>query len=150
MLRPLFSPLSIPGAVHREVVDEGRGRPGAEEVAQAVTAGWLTVVPVVASPGLRQLRASLDEGEAEAIELALQLRPARVLLDETPAREQAERLGLPVTGTLGILLRAKQTGLLPSVAAELRRLQGEGCFHVAPHLVAQILAAAGEQASPGG
>jgi len=144
LLRPLFSPVSIPGAVYREVVAEGRGRPGADEVARAVTDGWLVVVPVTASSGLEQLRASLDEGEAEAIQLALQLRPARVLLDEAPARQKAERLGLGVTGTLGVLLRAKQTGLLPSVAAELHRLQTEGGFHVASHLVAQILAAAGE------
>ena len=144
LLHSLFSPLTIPGAVHREVVSEGRDRPGASEVARAVADGWLTVALVADSPGLQQLRAALDEGEAEAIQLALQLQPDRVLLDEAPARRQAERLGLKVTGTLGVLLRAKQTGLLPSVAAELPRLQTEGGFHIAPKFVAQILSAAGE------
>ena len=144
LLRTLFSPITIPGAVHREVVSEGNDRPGASEVARAVADGWLTVAAVVDSPGLQQLRAGLDEGEAEAIQLALQLQPDRVLLDEAPARRQAERLRLKVTGTLGALLRAKQTGLLPSVAEELRRLQADGGFHIAPHLVAQILTAAGE------
>lgn len=143
VLRSLFSPLTIPSAVHREVVGEGRDRPGARDVAQAVAEGWLPVAAIADSPGLQQLRAGLDAGEAEAIQLALQLQPERGLLDEAPARRQAERLGLKVTGTLGVLLRAKHSVLLLSVAAELRRLDTEGGFHIAPHLLAQILAAAG-------
>ena len=144
LLRSLFTPLTIPAAVHREVVSEGRERPGAREVAQAISDAWITVVALADSSGLEQLRAALDDGEAEAIQLALQLQPDRVLLDEAPARRQAERLGLKVTGTLGVLLRAKQVALLPSVAAELRRHQTGGGFHIAPHLTAQILTAAGE------
>lgn len=43
LLRQLYGQLNLPPAVYREVVTEGHGRAGAEDTAEAVTAGWLTV-----------------------------------------------------------------------------------------------------------
>ena len=104
LLRELFGGLLIPPAVYREVVVEGRGRPGSREVKEA---SWIDVVEVRNEHLKRILQLLLDEGEAEAIVLALETSASLVLLDGLEARLQAKRLGLRVTGTLGILLRAK-------------------------------------------
>jgi predicted nucleic acid-binding protein len=65
----------------------------------------------------------LDPGEAEAIALAQQLHADSLLLDEIEARREAARLGLPVTGTIGVLEKAAERGLicLPDAIERLSR-----------------------------
>ncbi|MFN0019622.1 MAG: DUF3368 domain-containing protein [Pirellulaceae bacterium] len=91
-----------------------------------------------------ELLRSLDRGEAEAIALAEEIHADLILMDELDGRETAERLGLAVTGTLGILLRAKQQGLCPEIRPLMDRLQLELNFFVAPALRTLVLHAAGE------
>jgi predicted nucleic acid-binding protein len=90
------------------------------------------------------LREQIDDGEAEAIRLALERPAAVVLLDDAAARSIATRMGPQVTGTLGLLLRAKQKGFVPRIQPVIARLRADGHFHIAPAVVTQILAAAGE------
>ena len=68
------------------------------------------------------LLADLDPGEHDAILLALQVKADLVIMDEREGVEEARRLGLIVTGTLGVLDRAAERGLidLPSAVASLR------------------------------
>lgn len=89
------------------------------------------------------LRAQLDAGEAAVIQTALDEGIATVILDERKARRIALAMGLSVTGTLGILLQAKQTGQLPSVSAALAILEQRGIW-VAPALKAKAVRLAGE------
>jgi uncharacterized protein len=56
----------------------------------------------------------------------------------------ARRLGVPVTGTIGVLLRAKQLGLIVEVRSLVTRLQSEGGYCIDPGLIAKALLAAGE------
>ena len=63
----------------------------------------------------------LGAGEAEAISLALSALPSLVILDDALGRRIARLNGLTCIGTLGILLKAKQSGALPLVAPVLRR-----------------------------
>lgn len=91
----------------------------------------------------RILQFMLDEGEAEAIVLALEINASLILIDDREARLQAKRLGLRVTGTLGILLRAKKLGLIKSLREELDKLKGTG-FRISKNLEEEILKAAGE------
>lgn len=86
----------IPSAVWREVVEEGQGRHGAQQVAAA---SWIEVIDVADSGLVSVLRANLDEGEAEAIVLAREQQADVVLLDEKDARVMALKLGLSVLGT---------------------------------------------------
>ncbi len=66
-----------------------------------------------------------------------------VLLDDREARLQAKRLGLKVTGTLGVLLRAKKLGLIESLREELDKLKEIG-FRISKSLEEEILNVAGE------
>lgn len=65
------------------------------------------------------LKLQLDEGESEAITLAIQERAEVVLLDDSLARLVARRLGLQVTGVVGVLIRAKREAKIISLRQEL-------------------------------
>jgi len=93
---------------------------------------------------VRLLRAELDEGEAEAIVLAYEMGAGVVLLDERDARRTAERMGLRVLGTVGILVWAKRTGRVESLRADLDALVGRGRFRLSQALRDRALREAGE------
>jgi hypothetical protein len=65
---------------------------------------------------------SIGPGEHEVISLGLELSAVRPILDERPARRLAASLGLAVIGTIGLLLAAKDRGLLAKIRPELDRL----------------------------
>ncbi len=90
------------------------------------------------------LRASLGGGESEAISLALELSAQLIILDDRPARRLAKALGLPVIGTLGALLLAKQKGLLPAIKPEMDALVNFG-FRISQDLYDRVLGDAGEK-----
>ena len=89
------------------------------------------------------LSVQIDMGEAAVIQTALDEAHDAVILDDLKARRIAHTLGLQVTGTLGILLQAKQTGLLPSVRAAIAVLEKRGMW-IAPALSAKAITLAGE------
>jgi len=89
------------------------------------------------------LAIQIDRGEAAVIQTALDETHEVVVLDDRKARRIALALGMKVTGTLGILLQAKQAGSLPSVTMAIAALQARGMW-IAPALLAKALALAGE------
>ena len=64
----------------------------------------------------------MDKGEAEAIALAVELKADYLLMDERNGRLAARQAGLPVTGVLGILLKAKLEGAIASLQKEIKAL----------------------------
>lgn len=89
------------------------------------------------------ISAQIDQGEAAVIQTALDEALDAVILDDLKARRVALTLGLQVTGTLGILLLAKQAGLLPSVGEAIRVLETRGMW-IAPALSTRAIQLAGE------
>lgn len=145
LLRQLYEGVFIPNAVWREVAIEGATRPEGMNVKLAVTAGWLKVESV-AGTSLPQDPAYLElgDGEREAIALARN-KNALLIIDETEGREVARRLGVRITGTLGILVEAKLRGLIPKVRPELDRLKDESNFRFTEELFVMALRNAGEE-----
>jgi hypothetical protein len=120
VLRQLYGEVTIPPAVHSEVLTGG-ARIGSAELTNAT---WIRVIPLRDPQRADLLLADLDRSEAEVIALAQETNAELVVLDERLARQHARRLGLRLTGTLGVLVKAKQGGLIPAVAplvADLRR-----------------------------
>jgi len=66
-----------------------------------------------------------------------------VILDDALARQYARMLNLKLTGTLGVLLKAKEAGLLPALAPVLERLQHLR-FRIDPQTRQAVLRLAGE------
>mgnify|MGYP005844519263 FL=1 len=84
----------------------------------------------------------LDAGECAAIGRALEI-GAAVLVDDAAARAHAAALGLRVTGTLGVLVRARRRGLVGALGPMIDTLRAGG-QRSSREAVAQALAAAGE------
>lgn len=131
----------LPQAVWREVVETGAGQPGAPEVASA---SWLSIRAVTDTALVSLLKMELDEGEAEAIALFREEPVEALLLDEKNARAVARRLSLPILGTVGVLIWAKQTGLIPTLKEQLNALQTQGKFRLSQSVYQEALSRVGE------
>jgi len=144
LLHTLFDQILIPGAVWREVAVASASNPEGLEVVKAAEAGWLKVEEATANPSFRdQGLLGLGEGEREAILLALQ-KSALLIIDETDGRKVATRLGITSIGTLGVLVQAKLSGLIPELRAELNRLKAETNFRFTDKLFERALRSVGE------
>ena len=103
---------------------------------------WMRIEPVKNTALVRSLELSVDPGEASAIALAAEMN-CRILLDDRKARIAAKQLGLAITGTLGLLLKAKAAGKLGTVLPLIDALDQAG-FHLSPELRTEALRIAGE------
>lgn len=72
---------------------------------------------------------TLDLGEAEVIALALENQASLVLMDELTGRQVAQSLGLKITGSIGLLIRAKQQGLIPAIKPLIEQMQQAGLYY---------------------
>ncbi len=112
-------------------------------LARAMGEGWIRVTPLT-RPVPAELLQALDLGEAEALGLALEIKAGLVLLDESAARSRAAKLGIPHTGVLGILRRARQTGHIVSLKTEIQRLRTEAGFFIDAALEKALVISVGE------
>jgi predicted nucleic acid-binding protein len=144
LLREFFRNVAVPPAVWREVVEQGGARAGVAEVRQARQEGWIKIVPPRDAPLLKLLRQDLDDGESEVIALAIEREAELVLLDESDARRIADVYGLSKTDVIGLLIRAKQEGILDRLKPELDKLVQEGSFWIEGQLYRRVLYAVGE------
>ncbi|HYG74588.1 MAG TPA: DUF3368 domain-containing protein [Planctomycetota bacterium] len=92
---------------------------------------------------LLPLVTALGPGEREALALGVEIPESLLILDDALARKHAELLHLTITGTLGILLKAKATGHIPEVLPVLNKLDALN-FRVHPSTRESVLKLAGE------
>jgi predicted nucleic acid-binding protein len=132
LLHKLHEQVLVPPAVWQEVAVQGASFPEGSAVNRAVGDGWLRVEkPKGQLAATAKEREDLDPGEEEAI-------------DEAHGREVALRLHVKITGTIGLLIRSKIEGFVPSLRAELDRLRAETTFRLSPALYNEALRAVGE------
>lgn len=93
---------------------------------------------------VKSLLQALDQGESEAIALALEVHAAALLVDEREARSVAISLGLKPVGVLAMLVRAKQEGFITAVRPLMDRLRAGIDFRISPSLYVEISRLAGE------
>lgn len=143
LLRLEFRQVLIPPAVNTEL----RRRPdlpGAKCVQRAVAEGWLEVRSPQNRDAVRSLRIMLGAGEAEAIVLAQELPSSLLLMDEAEGRIVAEQLKLDRIGTVGVLLRARKTGIIPQLKPLLDELTHQHSFRLSRHVYNEALREVGE------
>jgi hypothetical protein len=129
----------VPLAVRAEVTSAREHAPGAAEVAAQSWIEVREVAPATVAP----LLILVGRGEAEAIALAQRDPDAVLLMDDLRARKLADRLGLRRMGTVALLARAKQEGLIPRLKPALDALVASGIF-VRQQLIDAVLREAGE------
>jgi hypothetical protein len=138
LLQDLFETVHVPEAVRDELQV---GRSLGFDVPDPADYAWMTVRSTTRAPALE--RFDLGPGEHAALSLALELGEGLVLLDDAAARAAANALKLSTTGTLGILLLAKERGLIVAVAPVLAELARHG-FRVTEAVRSRILQLASE------
>lgn len=123
LLQRVFTTISIPPAVHRELL--AKSGPEAARLDVALT-DFITVQAKPPMPAVvRIVTDNLDVGEQEAIGLAYASQTVLVI-DERLGREAARRLGLTVTGTIGVLLEGKRRGFIPDILPQLEAMRQQG------------------------
>jgi predicted nucleic acid-binding protein len=104
---------------------------------------WVDILEVKDKQKQRLLELQLDKGESSAIVLALENSNSLLILDDIKARKVADHLGLIYTGTMGIIIKAKLNGIVPSIKPILEKIKKTN-FRLSFELEAQALKAAGE------
>ena len=139
ILKVLGEQVTVPPAVGAELA-EGRAR--GIDVPKLSELEWLSMRSPARTVSLPQAR-DLGAGETEVLALALESPDAVVVLDDRLARNVADELGLRLTGTLGLLIDAKNKGLVSVVGPLLDRLQSLR-FRLSPATRAAVLKLVGE------
>ncbi len=105
---------------------------------------WLAVEPL-ASPISPMVDVAIDRGEAEVIQMALDRGLSWVCIDERKGRRMARVVGLRVTGALGLLVAARQSGLIPRLKPYTDRIQDGNAWY-SPALIESVLQHVGTRA----
>jgi predicted nucleic acid-binding protein len=120
IMRKLYGKVTIPEAVRREVT--------VRDTHTLDGYAWISVAEI-ADTAMRELFTSaLHDGEVEVMILAKEQNADLVILDDGLARRHAKYLKLNVTGTVGVLLRAKQNGIISEVKPILDKLIQRGLY----------------------
>jgi predicted nucleic acid-binding protein len=137
LLDALFGQIKVPSAVYEESTVEGR--PYSSELRTYLGTKVVAVdmaQVVIAAPGL-------GAGELEAMALYKQLHADRLLIDDARARRIAQLNHILVIGSIGVLIVAKQRGMLPLLRPSLELIQHAG-IHISESLLQEALKVAEE------
>jgi predicted nucleic acid-binding protein len=137
LLPQLFNQIHVAESVIEECAEGGR-----IFVPDLRSLGWIVAIEDEASAGLPFLF-ELDRGEKQTILLAQKYGAGKVIIDERLGRRVAEYVGLSVTGTLGVLAKAKSSGLIPSFLAAAQAMRQQG-IHYNAGLIARLAKHLGE------
>jgi len=128
LLRKIVENLIIPQAVADEISEYTQTTQTKRGVINLSQEEWITVQSLHSQQRVRLLLPTLDRGEAEVIALALERQARLVLIDELTGRKVAESLNLNVSGSVGILIRAKQMGEIPAIKPFLEEMKKQGVY----------------------
>lgn len=138
LLRDLYTEVWIPRKVEKEFLKKD---PIVRRAALE-NAPWIKTV-ALKDPQAAAAHAELDDGEAHALALATEHDARLVLLDDNRGRRKTKEIGFTAKGTVGILLEAKDEGLIDVIKPLLIRLRDNG-MHLSKSLINDALQEAGE------
>ena len=104
---------------------------------------WISIKAATDEYRQKILEMQIDKGEASAIALALEIPDSTIIPDDYKARRIAEQLGLRITGTAGVIIRAKLNGIISSVKPLLDKIRKTD-FRLTEEIEKQALKEAGE------
>jgi predicted nucleic acid-binding protein len=124
LLKILYSVVQIAPAVHGELM--AKAGPEIPRIDQAPR-DFLQLTPIPPStPDVERMTRRLGPGEQEAIALAVSSGVTLLLIDDRAGRRAVEQPGPAVSGVAGVLIRAKQDGLIPAVRPMLEEIRRNG------------------------
>ncbi|RYE40286.1 MAG: DUF3368 domain-containing protein [Sphingobacteriales bacterium] len=105
---------------------------------------WIEIRPVMDKALQAVFKETVDVGEASAIALAMETSNAILIVDDLKGRKLASKMALSFMGTLGLLVKAKEYGVIPAVKPYVQKIQATD-FRVSASLVDFILEKTGEK-----
>ncbi len=123
LLTDLSDEIRLPEAVAQELLTA----PPTDAARRAVEDDWGLRIPAERVPD-RVLEWGLGAGESSVLAEALKSDGSVAVLDDAEARKCARTLGVPMIGTLGVTIRAKLCGLIPSAAELIQTLRAAGLY----------------------
>ena len=140
LLRKLYSEIFVPQAVFEEVT--AKDDSACQQIRNLTE--WIHVCRIHNQEAKRMYQAKLHAGEVEVMILAQETPVADlVILDDNAAKRAAKFLGLKVTGTLGVLLRAKRENFIEKVTPLMSQLIAKG-FYITPEVFSLVKSQAEE------
>lgn len=133
LLEKLFDRVLSPSTVEREL-----------RAYHATLPPFCQIRPIAASDRLQRLLQEADAGEAEAICLAVEVQAQLLLIEDKKGRQLAEAEGLRCLGLPAVLLQAKRSGLISSLAEMLDQIEKRGNFGLSGSARMAVLRQAGE------
>lgn len=121
LLHKLYGTIIVPQAVIDEIVRE----PAKQRIRSS---SWIKVEDIIDTSQKDIFRARLHAGEVEVMILAREQKADLVIMDDNAAKKTAKFLGLNVTGTMGVLLKAKREGYIEEVKPIINELVRDGLF----------------------
>ncbi len=104
---------------------------------------WVTLETVQDKYRQQILEMQVDKGEASALALAIETADSILIVDDYRARKAADKLGIKYTGTIGVIIKAKITGLIPSIKPLLGKIKQTN-FRITDDVEQQALREASE------
>ena len=135
LLKELFHEIFIPDAVKMEIVSGGKNNFGFQEIQGGK---WIKTQNIRNELAKKYLQTDIDEGEAEVIILAEELKANTIIMDDRLGRKIARLRGITVIGTLRLLVIAKGKGIITEVKPLLNKLKEAG-FWVSDSVYKDIL-----------
>ena len=140
VLHEMYSEIMIPKAVYREVTEKQDSACWQIENAGS----WVRIEDIQDHSEKKMYKAKLHEGEVEVMILCQERQADLAIIDDNAAKKTAKYLGINVTGTLGVLLKAKQKGILKENRPLISELKVNG-FYISTEVEKIILECAEEQ-----
>ncbi len=139
MLEKIYGKIIVPFAVYNEI-ENGIHKPYYQDLKLI---DWIEILEIN-NPNSKDYFIDLDEGEAEVLILSKEQNADLVIMDEIMGRRYAKQLGFNLTGTIGILLKAKEDGFIKSIKESLTELVEKGSW-LNPKLISKALKLAEEE-----
>lgn len=117
LLQKLYNQINIPKAVFDEI-EAGKNKAYYKDLSKIE---WININPIQDTNALKYFL-DLDDGEAEAIVLATEIEADLIIIDEKLGRFHAKHADLKITGTIGVLIKAKKEGHLKEIKPLLDEL----------------------------
>ena len=140
VLEKLYGEVTIPRAVYNEIC----AKPDTECAKQLQQAlDWIAIEDIVNTEAKMYYKTQLHDGEVEVMILAKEKKADLIIVDDNNAKKHAKYLGLPVTGTIGVLIKAKNLGIVSALKPLLERML-ENHIYMSSALMQMCLEEVGE------
>ena len=141
ILKTIFKKLHIPMAVHSEIEAYFSGD---DQWQRCLDEEFIIRTEVQTSAKIKELMIHLHMGEAEALCLCIENNAKLCLLDDRDARIIARLNKIPVSGTLGVLMKAKKMGIIESVKERMDRLRTDHHYWIDDAMYNKVLSLSNE------